>query len=459
VALKFMLPEAIRDEEQVERFEREARAAVQLKSDHAAKVSDVGKLKNGSPYMVMEYLEGRDLGAVLTEQRQLQIPFAVDLILQASEAIAEAHSLGIVHRDIKPKNLFLTRRVDGRPLLKVLDFGLAKTGIHGAPVGLTQTAAVFGSPQYMSPEQMRSARDVDARSDVWALGVCLYELVTGSVPFDSPTLPELCAMVLKDPPRPIEQLRADCPPDFAAVVMRCLEKEPARRYQDVAEFARALERFAAPHSHGSADRIFNVLSQSRANVTNSQSIEANAADPFDAMGGTKTAAVFDSVQERPRKGKGLWIGAGLAGVLVFAGVLALGIKIGTRRWAPVRLTASASPSGAASPTGASETSASAVALAPSAAPESTTASTASLPSPTASASATASHASVAGAAKPPPPSKAPPIRPVTPNKPAANTPTQPATAAPPPTAPTSTPPPTPTPTAQPTPPKKVEDRF
>jgi serine/threonine-protein kinase len=331
VALKFMLAEGLKDREQVERFQREARAAVQLKSEHAAKVTDVGKLKNGAPFMVMEYLEGQDLGAVLQQQGALSPQLAIEFILQTAEAIAEAHALGIVHRDIKPKNLFLTRRVDGRPLVKVLDFGLAKTGITGAPIGLTQTAAVFGSPQYMSPEQMRSAKDVDFRSDIWALGVCLYELLTGNVPFDAPTLPELCAMVLKDPPRPIEQVRPDIPPELANVIYRCLQKDPNLRFQNIGEFARELERFAAPHSVGSADRILTVLAQTRPLKGDSLTSVASAADAYnDPISATRTAAVFDSIQEKPRSKVALISGIAAISTVMAVSVVFIAMKVASK---------------------------------------------------------------------------------------------------------------------------------
>src|SRR5580693_7216018 len=168
--------------EYVARFEREARTAVKIKSEHVARVIDVGQLESGSPYMVMEYLEGEDLQGWLEKQGRLPIERAVDFLLQACEAIAEAHAMGIVHRDLKPANLFCIRRPDGTLSIKVLDFGISKAA--GASMGMTSTQAVMGSPLYMSPEQMGSSKGVDARSDIWALGVILFELVTGRVPFD-----------------------------------------------------------------------------------------------------------------------------------------------------------------------------------------------------------------------------------------------------------------------------------
>src|SRR5271154_7216063 len=173
VAIKFVRDEAIASEDAVQRFLREARSAVKLKSEHVARVLDVGKLESGAPYMVMEYLEGSDLGKVLQDQGPVSLDCAADWILQAGEAVAEAHGAGIVHRDLKPENLFLSRAVGGAPKVKVLDFGVSKAvrGSSGELSGLTRTRAMLGSPLYMAPEQMRSSRDVSPSADVWALGV------------------------------------------------------------------------------------------------------------------------------------------------------------------------------------------------------------------------------------------------------------------------------------------------
>jgi serine/threonine-protein kinase len=258
VALKFVLPEALKNRDAVERFAREARAAAKLKSEHVARVLDVGALENGAPYMVMEYLEGRDLGAII-EERPLEPRHAVDLVLQACEAVAEAHAAGIVHRDLKPQNLFVTTRVDGRALVKVLDFGISKqSNPDGSASGLslTRTAMVMGSPNYMSPEALRSAKQVDARADLWALGVILYEAMTGSVPFVADTITQLTAMVLEQHPRPLSELRPDVPEGLARAVGACLEKDLSRRMPTVADLARALEPFGS--ATGVAERIAAV---------------------------------------------------------------------------------------------------------------------------------------------------------------------------------------------------------
>jgi eukaryotic-like serine/threonine-protein kinase len=170
VALKFLLPEALGNSEAVARFAREARAAVKIKSEHVARVIDVGTLPNGAPYMVMEYLDGGDLAAWLQERGPLPIEQAVEFVLQACVAVADAHALGIIHRDLKPANLFCVRRSDGQLSIKVLDFGISKMTPFGGsgPSAMTHTSALMGSPLYMSPEQMRSAKDTNPRTDIWA---------------------------------------------------------------------------------------------------------------------------------------------------------------------------------------------------------------------------------------------------------------------------------------------------
>jgi serine/threonine-protein kinase len=217
---------------------------VRLRSEHVARVSDVGRLQTGAPYIVMEFLEGYDLDRLLESSGALSIENAVDYVLQACEAIAEAHSLGIVHRDLKPTNLFLTTRVTGKPLIKVLDFGISKSNSEG-DLSLTSTSQIMGSPNYMSPEQLRSARNVDSRTDIWALGAILYELLTRQVPFVADSVTQLTAMVVTEAPRPILDLRPEIPAPLASAVMKCLEKKREDRFQTVSEFAKAIAPFAS----------------------------------------------------------------------------------------------------------------------------------------------------------------------------------------------------------------------
>jgi len=256
VAIKILL---LRDDgEQVARFMQEARAAVRLRSEHVAKVTDVGRLPDGTPYMVMEFLEGENLASV-SERCPLAVEDATTFMLQACEGVAEAHSLGIVHRDLKPANLFLTRNARGRPLVKVLDFGIAKRGdASGDDRRLTGALAVIGSPPYMSPEQVRASRDVDVRSDIWSLGVSLYELLTGRLPFDGETVQDICARVLTEPPTPIAYWQPAVPEALQAVIERCLAKSPGDRFRDVAELAFAIEPFAPPGER-TAERVREML--------------------------------------------------------------------------------------------------------------------------------------------------------------------------------------------------------
>jgi serine/threonine-protein kinase len=256
VAIKFVRDEAIGDEGAVERFLREARAAVKLKSEHAAKVLDVGTLESGAPYMVMEFLEGSDLAQVLEKDGPLPIVAATEWVLQACEAVAEAHAAGIVHRDLKPQNLFLARTVGGVLGVKVLDFGVSKAmGAVGGEFGsLTRTKTMLGSPLYMAPEQMRSARDVNAAADVWALGVVLFELLTRRWPFEAETMPDLCLKVVSEPPLSLAVLRPEVPAPLVAIVERCLSKNPAARYSNAAELATALEPHVPAESRVWAQR-------------------------------------------------------------------------------------------------------------------------------------------------------------------------------------------------------------
>jgi serine/threonine-protein kinase len=255
VAIKIPRDDVSLDGDAVERFLREAKAAVRLKSEHVAKIRDVGTLENGRPYMVMELLEGVDLGKLLVDVGQIESTHAVELLLQTCDAMAEAHANGIVHRDIKPTNLFLAKRRDGSDLLKVLDFGISKAQ-SGPEMSLTQTSSMLGTPAYMSPEQMRSARTVDPRSDIWALGTVLYELVEGRPPFAAQNFAELCVMVSTEPHAPMTLA-----PHLAAIIDRCLEKAVDRRYQNVAELASDLESFSEDpvQAHRLVKRIARVL--------------------------------------------------------------------------------------------------------------------------------------------------------------------------------------------------------
>ena len=260
VALKFLKEEACRQPVSVARFLQEARACVQIRGEHVARVLDVGTLEGGCPYMVMDLLQGHDLGTELRRRGHLSFTEAVDFVLQACEAIAEAHAIGVVHRDLKPANLFLTSRPDGSPLVKVLDFGISKViEPDGNQAALTITASTFGSPVYMSPEQVRSAKNVDTRTDLWSLGIILHELLSGKPPFTADTVPALFAQIVADAPVPLRAFRSEAPEQLEAVILRALEKNVSERYQSVGQFALALQPFASEAGAVSAQRVQRTL--------------------------------------------------------------------------------------------------------------------------------------------------------------------------------------------------------
>ncbi len=263
VAIKFLLPGALGNADALGRFDREARAAVKIRSEHVAKVLDVSTLDNGAPFMVMEHLDGNDLAQVVRKKGPLPIASAVTFMLQVCEVLAEAHALGIVHRDLKPGNLFVTTRADGTAAIKVLDFGISKMMEGGATsepqAALTATDTVLGSPIYMSPEQMTAPKSVESRADIWSFGATLYMLLTGKPPFDGDSIAQVCGMILMAKPPSLVELRPDAPPELAAIVTRCLQRDVNDRWPNVADLALALAPFAGESGRRSAERAQRVL--------------------------------------------------------------------------------------------------------------------------------------------------------------------------------------------------------
>ncbi len=258
VAMKFMLPHVAEREGNVERFMREARAASKLRSEHVPKVLDFGTLDENMPYLVMELLEGRDLAEMIVPTAPIGVADLCEIGIQACEALSEAHGRGIIHRDIKPANIFVTHRADGSPCVKVLDFGIAKQMSEPGAIdsrGLTATDEMIGSPYYMSPEQLRSARDVDGRSDIWSLGVTLYQALTGKKPYVAENLGALILCIVETVPVALNVVRSDVPPELSNAVMRCLQRNPKDRFQNMFELAFALAPFAHPRCHALLNRI------------------------------------------------------------------------------------------------------------------------------------------------------------------------------------------------------------
>jgi eukaryotic-like serine/threonine-protein kinase len=318
VAIKFLLSEAMSNPDALARFEREAHAAAALQSDNVTRVIDMGVLPEGTPYIVMEYLEGEDLAARLASQGHLPIDQAVAYVIEACDALSEAHALGIVHRDIKPANLFLARRPNGSVRVKVLDFGISKMSVNstGKQMSLTGTGAVMGSPLYMSPEQLRGSGRVDERTDIWALGVVLYEFLTGSPPFVADAFPEQCALILTAAVPPLRAKRLEISPRLEAVVMRCLAKDPGARFSSVGELTAELLNAVPNASLGPASRM--AVSQAPSTIPDTGSNErtlAVAAIPAGLPGGygSVTAVPVSSTGHPPLKSRrALGIGIALA---------------------------------------------------------------------------------------------------------------------------------------------------
>jgi serine/threonine-protein kinase len=262
VALKVVLPKMTRSVEIVERFTNEARSLARLESRHVVRVLDFGAISEpaasaGLPFMVLEMLRGEDLFSVASREGGLSPDRVVNYMLQACAGLAVAHAMGIVHRDLKPENLFLAVEADGSECLKVLDFGIARS--HFRPRPLTRGQVGVGSPGYMSPEQVEGSEQIDARSDIWTLGVVMYELLSHSRAFSGETPQSLCLQILSAPVEPLGNLRPDLPPALVYVVERCMKRDRVQRFQNVAELAEALAPLQEASPPSDAQRVRRML--------------------------------------------------------------------------------------------------------------------------------------------------------------------------------------------------------
>ena len=315
VAIKLLTlpPDEDRRDEAIGRFLNEALAAARLRSDHVVRIYDVGQLESGLPFMVMELLSGSDLGSILDQRGALPEAEAVDYVLQACAGVAEAHQAGIVHRDLKPTNLFVTQRSDGLPLLKVLDFGISKQLSDPASGELlptfTSTRTLMGSPNYMSPEQVRDARRVDARTDIWALGIILQELVTDAPVFRGESFPGVCAAIVADPPMPVRTMRPDVSVKLESIIARCLQKDVSLRFQSVAELAAELAPLGTRAASGpqaliysshprlvSATRRDAQPSGSQPSISSNDATMVQGALPYTKVGGAHPDATLESAR-------------------------------------------------------------------------------------------------------------------------------------------------------------------
>ncbi|MFO0663224.1 MAG: protein kinase [Polyangiaceae bacterium] len=357
VAIKFVKPNVQPGSgDSSVRLLREARSAAKLQSEHVTRVYDMGQLPPGHPqagtsFIVMELVEGRDLSKVMEENpRGLPVPDAVEYALQICAALVEAHAAGIVHRDLKPQNLVLSRRLQGTPLVKVLDFGIAKdtSGLGDEAKSLTDSSVVLGSPLYMSPEQMRGGREVSPRTDLWAVGVILHQFLSGSLPFDAPTVPELCVKVLTLDPPPLEEVAPHVPPALAAIVRRCLEKEPQLRFASAAELAMHLEPFSRSAERGMMDRPWRSMAETLDSGANDPAGLVSVPSPSHPShgvraGGGTTGFVNVSLSHAPTpepkrfKKRTFFFGATLGAAIVSVLVVALSTQTSSTRPSAIRL--------------------------------------------------------------------------------------------------------------------------
>lgn len=295
VAIKFVRPDVPDTGGAMARFAREAKLAARIHSEHVAKVFDVGVIEPLGPFIVMEYLEGASLAQVLETEGPLPAERLVGYLLQACEALAAAHAAGVVHRDVKPDNLFVTRRA-GTEVIRLLDFGIAQILPNGPALegdAANGPTVVLGSPLYMAPEQLRPDGLVDARADIWALGVVSYELLSGNMPFVGSSLPEICTSIIDaEPP----ELGPSCPVALAAIVRRCLMKDPAQRFSSIAELAAALLPLAARDAHSYASRASSILRASSA--LPAAALVARRAEPSAARHEALPAASRESSSRR-----------------------------------------------------------------------------------------------------------------------------------------------------------------
>ncbi len=337
VAVKLLDRELASAGENVARFFREARVAASLPSEHIARVSDVGQAEDGAPYLVMELLVGDDLAAEIARAGRLAVADAVDWTLQACEGLADAHAAGVVHRDVKPQNLFLARRPGRPPVLKILDFGLTKEAVREG-MTLTQPGSIFGTPQYMAPEQVLDSQSVDARCDQHALGMVLYEALTGRPPYEGTAASQLFVVIVTAPPPSARALRAEVPRALDQAIVRALAKKPDERFPSLAEMAEAIAPFGGPPARAVAANVRRVLVASgpggAARAYPATAVPAGAGeragrDP--APSGTDLTSSSDHGR-RGRKNLRIAVAGGL-GVVAVAGVAA--VMVVGRYGAPV----------------------------------------------------------------------------------------------------------------------------
>jgi eukaryotic-like serine/threonine-protein kinase len=351
VAIKFLLPDFAANREVLRRFENEAKAAGGLEHPNLAAVTDFGRADDGSPYLVMEFLEGEDCAKLLSRQGSLAASRAANIVVQACRGLAVAHKAAIVHRDLKPENLFVTDAGDGSDLIKVLDFGIAKLKVADAGV-VTGTGATFGTAYYMSPEQARGAGEVDPRTDVWSMGVVLYEMLSGRKPFLGEQFLEVIHQILSFDPPPLATLRPDLPPKLVAAIDWAMKKDLRERLPSVISLAEALAPFAGARGAAESPRAAGAFEATLATPGTHVGVGGPSLGvPSSVVSGEKSGVPATPAASRGSLKVALIVGA----VVVLAAVIIMGV---------VRRSAEKTPSGGVPPPPASPTTTERTASAP-----------------------------------------------------------------------------------------------
>jgi serine/threonine-protein kinase len=346
-AVKFIEGEGAASPEIHARFEREAKAAAQLRSPHVVQILDHGVCE-GTPYIAMELLDGEDLGKRLTRLGRLPPHELIGIVTQVCRALTKAHAAGIVHRDLKPDNIFLVRD-DDREIAKVLDFGIAKAAGAGGVGSNTRTGAMLGTPYYMSPEQAQGTRAVDFRSDLWSLGVIVFEALAGSRPFESEALGDLLMKIIVGPIPAPSQVSRDMPPGFDAWWARASQRDPALRFQSAKELCDSLA-MAFGRSAGERGSRFGTTPMGAVAppilATTPQPVRATTqqAPHMGASTGAPIAQTYGAGGPPPKARTGLFAGIAVGAVVVVAAGVA-GVSYAVRDKGPAAASSSEGPIG------------------------------------------------------------------------------------------------------------------
>jgi serine/threonine protein kinase len=316
VAIKFLLPHVATHGALLARFEAEARIAGSIEHENVAAVYDIGQSLDGSPYLVMEFLEGEDWGALLRREGPLSLPHAARLLVQVCRGLERVHERGVVHRDLKPANLFLCRRADGSDVAKILDFGIAKLRDGEKRAAMPTTGPAMGTPHYMSPEQARGDRRIDHTTDIYSLGVIFYELLSNAKPFDGDSALQVIHHILTREATPLERRRGDLPAGVHALVQQAMAREASERFASVTELGAALAVYADPPRAGPETTRREARARPAPRVGNRR-----RETTLSAMSPTTNVPVSPEVRSVPtarRARFGVWIATGVAVGLVAA---------------------------------------------------------------------------------------------------------------------------------------------